>query len=136
SSVFLLIEFIIGNKVVHAGIRNPTLMRVGSTSVSRTGNDLGRGLDRNVIDSERILIKAEADFLSLVGSRRALIDNILSVVDVTVRGGTAEVLGGGRLRNVEHVQASGAHVSTNCIYSLCCLVGNDVVAVAEAIVEG
>lgn len=133
--VFLLVELVVGEEVVHAGVGDPALVGVGGAGVGGAGDDFDGGLVGDVVDSEGVLVEAEADFLALVGGGWSGVDDALGVVDVAIRGGTALVDWGGWVRDIEHVETSGALVGADGVDHLGGLVGNDVVGVGDTGVE-
>lgn len=135
TSAFLLIELIVEQQVAVVIGGSPSLVSVGGTIVSGTGQLARHSAARDVDNGQRILVVVEADLMAPVCVHWTLVDDALSIMDIAVIGNAASILRAVGSRYVNHPQAATAGqrgISAHGEHCVGVFIGNDVVAAAEA----
>ena len=74
----LLVELIVQKQAGHFFVQ-PTLVRVGRASVTKTEDDLRTGLIRDVVDGESFFVKAETDLSASVSGIGSTVHDALCI---------------------------------------------------------
>jgi len=132
-AVVELIEFVVEEEVGLVGVK-PALVSVLVSGVTLACDHSGGGFVADVDNGEGVFVVAEADFVSYEGGVRAVIDDALRVVDVTVVGEATGESGVDGVADVNHVETCTARLTSDAVRETGLFVNGDVVAISELIV--